>query len=144
MLPETQRIPCVAAILADPAGRVILIQRDERPDLAFPGWWTLPGGRVEPGETPEEAIRREVAEELGVAPPLRAWRVYDRPHHHPLAGRAVIVVQHVYTGQVAAEAAITLGEGQAYAFVDRKALDGLPIAYGFDHLLAEYLLERFP
>lgn len=144
MLPEALRIPCVAAILIDPAGRVLLIQRDARPGLAFPGWWTLPGGKVEPGETPDAAIRREVAEELGIAPELAAWRVYDRPHHRPIDGRAVTIVQHGYEGRLAARTTIALGEGQAYAFHPRAALAALSIAYGFDRLLAEYFVERIP
>lgn len=144
MLPESLRIPCVAAILLDPAGRALLIQRDARPDLEFPGGWTLPGGRVEPGETPDAAIRREVTEELAITPSLVPWRVYDRPHHRPIDGRAVTVVQHVYTGRLTAREPITLGEGQAYAFHARAAIATLPVAYGFAHLLAEYLLERIP
>ena len=46
-------------------GRLLLVHR--RPDRAdHPDTWDLPGGHVEPGETPEQALRREVREELGV------------------------------------------------------------------------------
>jgi len=45
-------------------GRVLLAQRTRPPELA--GQWELPGGKVEPGESAEEALRRELREELGV------------------------------------------------------------------------------
>jgi 8-oxo-dGTP diphosphatase len=55
----------VAAALIDPAGRVLLQQR--RAGKAHAGLWEFPGGKVEDGETPEQALVREIAEELGSA-----------------------------------------------------------------------------
>ncbi len=54
----------VACALVDADGRVLIGQRQEGDD--FPGMWEFPGGKVEPGETPETAIIREMEEELGV------------------------------------------------------------------------------
>lgn len=51
-----------AALFRD--GRLLLAQRTRPADLA--GLWELPGGKVEPGETVEDALRRELREELGV------------------------------------------------------------------------------
>ncbi|MGW6378605.1 (deoxy)nucleoside triphosphate pyrophosphohydrolase [Rhodococcus sp. NPDC055112] len=51
-----------AAIIAD--GRLLLAQRVAPPELA--GMWELPGGKIEPGETPAQGLRRELREELGV------------------------------------------------------------------------------
>lgn len=56
-------IPCVGAIVRDRAGRILLIERGQPP---AEGMWSLPGGRVEPGEGAEEAIVREVLEETGL------------------------------------------------------------------------------
>lgn len=55
----------VAAVaLVDPDGRVLLAQRPEGKSMA--GLWEFPGGKVEPGETPEAALVRELHEELGI------------------------------------------------------------------------------
>ena len=54
----------VAAALFDEAGRILLAQRPEGKQLA--GLWEFPGGKLEPGETPEAALVRELEEELSV------------------------------------------------------------------------------
>jgi 8-oxo-dGTP diphosphatase len=54
----------VAAALVDDAGRLLAARRSAPPDLA--GRYELPGGKVEPGESPEHALVRELREELGV------------------------------------------------------------------------------
>ncbi|MGR3806129.1 (deoxy)nucleoside triphosphate pyrophosphohydrolase [Marinibacterium profundimaris] len=53
-----------AVALIDPDGRVLLAQRPEGKSMA--GLWEFPGGKVEPGETPEAALVRELHEELGI------------------------------------------------------------------------------
>jgi len=54
----------VAVALVDPDGRVLLAQRPPGKSLA--GLWEFPGGKIEPGERPEETLIRELAEELGI------------------------------------------------------------------------------
>lgn len=53
-----------ACALVDADGRVLLTQRPEGKSLA--GLWEFPGGKVDPGETPEESLIRELHEELGI------------------------------------------------------------------------------
>ncbi|WP_036486561.1 (deoxy)nucleoside triphosphate pyrophosphohydrolase [Nitratireductor basaltis] len=54
----------VACALVDADGRVLITQRPEGKTLA--GLWEFPGGKVDPGEVPEEALIRELHEELGI------------------------------------------------------------------------------
>lgn len=54
----------VAAVLIDVDGRVLICKRP--PDKHMGGLWEFPGGKMEPGETPEAALIRELNEELGI------------------------------------------------------------------------------
>jgi 8-oxo-dGTP diphosphatase len=56
-------IPCVGGIIKDDQGRLLLIKRGHAPGA---GLWSLPGGRIEPGETDAEALVREMREETGL------------------------------------------------------------------------------
>lgn len=74
-----------AVALVDADGRVLLSRRPEGRPMA--GLWEFPGGKVEPGETPEEALIRELTEELGIctvesclAPLTFASHSYDDFH----------------------------------------------------------------
>lgn len=58
-------LPVVAALLCDSGGRILVQQRPQ--GTAMAGLWEFPGGKIEPGETPERALVRELAEELGIA-----------------------------------------------------------------------------
>ena len=70
-------IPCVGAIITDEQGRLLLIRRGHEPGA---GLWSLPGGRIEPGETDAEALVREMREETGlVVQPGRLLGTVRRP-----------------------------------------------------------------
>ena len=56
-------IPCVGAVIKDDQGRLLLVKRGHEPGA---GLWSVPGGRVEPGETDSEALVRELREETGL------------------------------------------------------------------------------
>lgn len=62
--PDDVIVLCVGGIVVDERGRLLLIRRAHEPEA---GRWSLPGGRVEPGETATDATAREVAEETGLA-----------------------------------------------------------------------------
>ncbi|HSR85980.1 MAG TPA: NUDIX domain-containing protein [Streptosporangiaceae bacterium] len=61
---DCRRISCVGAVILDDAGRMLLILRGHDPGK---GLWSIPGGRIEPGETDAEAVVREVSEETSLA-----------------------------------------------------------------------------
>ncbi len=62
----------VAAAMVDARGRVLLQRRP--PGKAMAGLWEFPGGKLEPGETPEAALARELDEELGIAVAVEGLR----------------------------------------------------------------------
>jgi 8-oxo-dGTP diphosphatase len=68
-------------VLTQPDGRVLLAQRP--PGKAYAGYWEFPGGKVEPGESLEAALARELHEELGIVLTRTCrWitRVFEYPH----------------------------------------------------------------
>lgn len=69
MSPTARSLVVGAAIVADE--RLLAARRTHPPEAA--GRWELPGGKVEPGETPDAALVREIAEELGCRIELLAW-----------------------------------------------------------------------
>ena len=56
--------PQCGLLIEDAAGSVFLQLRDDNPSIPFPDSWGTFGGQIEDGETPEQAIRREISEEL--------------------------------------------------------------------------------
>lgn len=79
---DMKRVEVAAAILLFPDGTVLAAQRGSG---EWQGWWEFPGGKVEPGETPEEAVRRELLEELAVEIEVETKMTtveYDYPAFH--------------------------------------------------------------
>jgi 8-oxo-dGTP diphosphatase len=82
----------VACALVDADGRVLVQRRPEGKPMA--GLWEFPGGKVDPGETPERALIRELAEELGI----ETWGSCIAPAafaSEPLGDRHLILLLYV-------------------------------------------------
>lgn len=128
-----------AAALVDADGRVLLAQRPPGKQLA--GMWEFPGGKIEPGELPEDALRREIAEELGVtlcdrcfAPLTFASHRYE--HFHLLM---FLCVAHRWEGIAQSR------EGQALVWKHPAQMRSLPMPPAdipLIHVLEEYLESR--
>lgn len=111
----------VACALIDADGRILLAQRPEGKALA--GLWEFPGGKLEVGERPEDALIRELDEELGItvkhaclAPLTFASHAYDDFHL-----LMPLYVCRRWTGEVAGR------EGQAIAWVRPGKLRDYPM-----------------
>ena len=112
-------IHVVAGVIRDPMGRVLLTRRTEGRDLA--GLWEFPGGKCEPGESPEDALVRELREELGIE--ARVGEPLIRvPQRYP-DKRLVLDVRGIASWQGPARGR----EGQALAWVPEDRLSRYPM-----------------
>ncbi|MBL8133685.1 MAG: tryptophan synthase subunit alpha [Anaerolineae bacterium] len=132
----------VCALPVTPTGEVLLQQRDHAPGIAYPGAWTIFGGAVEADETPDEAIRRELIEELELEMPLRYWHTYVCPVRS-IPGELDVLV-HVYVGDLTRPIeSLTLHEGQGMALVDEAKAKTMTLGFGktpvLHRLFDEYL-----
>ena len=115
MMMQTKHIQVVAAVIRH-EGRVFATQRGYG---GYKGYWEFPGGKIEPGETPEEALVREIREELAVritveAPACRVE--YDYPEFH-------LSMQCFWCGIVSGEPRLL--EHEAARWLSRDQLDSV-------------------
>ena len=85
-------IPCVGAIVADGQGRLLMIKRGHEPGA---GLWSIPGGRIEPGETDAEALVREMIEETGLT--VEVGRLIGRVRRPGLNGAVIDIRDYAAT-----------------------------------------------
>jgi 8-oxo-dGTP diphosphatase len=89
---ENKTVRPVAAALILRGEEVLICQR--RPDQPLGSKWEFPGGKIEPGETAEEALRRELMEELGIDATI-STRVAHLRHNYRSGGAVNLIFQDV-------------------------------------------------
>jgi 8-oxo-dGTP diphosphatase len=128
---ERDRVDCVGALVYDEQHRLLVVQRANEPGR---GLWSLPGGRVEPGEDDPAAVVREVAEETGlevVVGDLVGEVERDGP------GNQLYVIRDYEASAVGGE--LAPGDDAADArFVDRDEFDALPTTVLLASTLAQW------
>ena len=128
-----RRIRAVSAVVTDAAGRYLLVLRTEDPEA---GRWALPGGRVEPGETLEDAVVREVGEETGVRVRVaRRAGVVERPS--PGGGTYEI---HCFVAEYLDGDAVAASDAGDIRWVHRTELSLLETTRGLVGALHEWRL----
>ena len=115
-----RRIEVAAAVLIDGAGRFLLAQRP--PGKVYEGYWEFPGGKIEPGESAADAMRRELHEELGIeVGRVCPWLTRDFEYEHA-AVRLRFFRIHDWRGEPRGR------ERQAFGWHEiRKALSVTPV-----------------
>ena len=131
---ERAEIRGVAAIIRAKDGRILLQRRDDIPTIPCPGMWTLFGGALEPGEPPEDGLKRELTEELEFAPKeSRLWTV------------KMIAGYLAYLFEVELDKDIThlrLHEGIEIGLFTKQQIDEITLAFKYNPVLEEYFKEK--
>lgn len=119
-----ERVQAVGAVVQDAAGRLLLVLRGREPSA---GVWSIPGGKVEPGESREAAVRREVLEETGlVVETVAPVGVVERP---TADGRVFEI--HDYTARLLSDPGTAVAADDAddvgwFSPAEVRALDCVP------------------
>ena len=111
-----KRIEVVAAIIHDDKGRIFATQRGYG---EWKDWWEFPGGKTEQGETPEEALKREIREELSTEISVDKYVCtveYDYPKFH--------LTMHCYICSLLTDA-LHLNEHEAAKWLSEGELDNV-------------------
>lgn len=115
--PERVQEPRVAVAIAIlyQENQFLLQLRDDNPQIRYPGHWAFFGGHLEPGETPNVGLLRELMEEIGYQPPfVKHFRSY---------GEEMDILRHVFAAPLTVEVAtLELNEGMDLGLCSIEAL----------------------
>ena len=129
--------PQCGLLIENGRGEVLLQLRDDKPSIPYPNCWGTFGGQIEDGETPEQAMAREIAEELGYQN-----AGIGRYGTYPCDGY-VIHMFRCLDPDFAVEA-FRVREGQGAAFFSSADLGGSPFAFNCREIVQEYFSRFHP
>ena len=127
-------------LLFDPQDRLVVYLRDDKPDIPFPNHWDFFGGHLETGETPEQALVREVKEEIGVD--LKRWNFFRR--YLCNEGDVYPNVKYLYWARIDKLAnELTLYEGQKLRAISANERSELKFANILGQILEDFIASGF-
>ncbi len=135
-----QEMKMIAAILFENDNNEILLYlRDNKPGIPFPQHWDLIGGHVEDGETPEEALVREVKEELDID--LKEYKFFKK--FEVFEGDAYPNIKFIYTGRINIPLEeIRLLEGERPQYFRYEEIPHLKFANVLKEIVMDYIESR--
>ena len=126
-------VDVAVGILIRPDGDFLLTSRP--PGKVYEGYWEFPGGKIEQGETVEQALRRELLEEIGITiDPVQVWKVEIVDYPHALV-RLNFCKVFDWSGE------LQMHEGQTFAW-QRLPVMVTPVLPGTLPVLAWFAEER--
>ncbi len=128
-----------AIIFENSSGEMLFYMRDNKPDIPFPNHWDLFGGHVEEGETPDEALVREVKEELNIE--LKEFKFFKE--YLCLEGDAYPNIKYIYSGTIDIPIEkITLLEGDHAKYFKRDEIRNIKFANILKSIVLDYISTK--
>lgn len=121
-------------ILLNKSNEVLLLLRDDDAAIPYPNMWDIPGGKVEDGESPEEAVRREMNEEMGLNDlgEINLFKIY----------RSKNLVDYIFWKRKDINLTeIDLTEGQRIEYFNIDRIRNTKLAFNYNLVLEEFLNE---
>ncbi len=113
--------------------QILLFLRDDIPEIPFPNMWDVPGGHLEPGETPEKCIVREMREEMDLQ--LEDFKLFSVQEFDDRIEYTFWKKKNLDISQ------ITLHEGQRLAWFSKEEVEKTELALGFNQILEGFFRE---
>lgn len=113
---------------------VLLLLRDDKENIPFPNMWDIPGGNVEKDENPEETVRREMHEELGLQNlgTINLFRIFTSEN----------LTDYVFWKRMDINPEeIDLKEGQRIQFFNINQIRLMKLAFNYNQVLEEFFEE---
>lgn len=109
---------------------LLMLLRDHIPDIPFPNMWDIPGGRVEPGEIPEETVKREMMEEMELKlENISLFKVYETDD----------LIDNVFWTRIdLIPEEIDLQEGQKISYFSHTELSDMKLAFNYNSVIEEF------
>jgi 8-oxo-dGTP diphosphatase len=127
-------------LLFDRDRKLLIYLRDDKPDIPFPNCWDFFGGHVEEGETPEQALVREIKEELGIS--LSNWKFFRR--YDCADGDAYPNIKYIYRANIDKQAAeLALAEGQRLTSITIEERFDFSFANILGRILEDFIQAGF-